>query len=123
MTAAGAIYVDPLVGHGSCRHISGREISSKKTKKVEWALAALKPRDPLVQILRRARAQHVVAQLNGDAARVMKFAVHRCHDLQCTDTQIALLSIGKSATLEISGLLWSKSGPAVRRAEVSCNFI
>jgi adenylosuccinate lyase len=50
----------------------------QKRQKVERALAGLKPRDPLVQILRRARARHVVAQLSGDAARVMKFAVHRC---------------------------------------------
>ena len=70
-------------------------------------------------------AEHLIAQLRGDAAGLIKPVVHTRQDLkpsQCIDS--AALSSGQ-AMLEIGGLSGPNRGTArpVRHEEVSCNSI
>src|SRR4026207_2456526 len=67
------------------------------------------PANTLPRVLSCPCAEHLIAQLRGDAAGLIKPVVHRRQDLkpsQCMDSA----ALRQAATLEISGRLWSKSG-------------
>src|SRR5262252_6275531 len=56
--------------------------------------AAIEPRDTLVGFLRRAGAEHLVAQLRCWPARVVEVAIDPGHDLDARSAKVPLLNVG-----------------------------
>ena len=81
---------------------------------------AVEPGDAVVGLFRRARCEHLVAQLRRRAARMIEIAVDARHDLHPRGAQIALLHVGAEGRRQVVGMLADLVGERRPRPRSPC---